>query len=124
MNALKELRKIDVDTKSEEIAGLIQAVFDLDKQTHELDSAFGSQFLQLNNTSNQINDELKRSYKKFVSLEDDMKFVRTEIMKSNYRLDALETELKSLRKDYNKKSESMIGQFNQIINLLTKIADN
>lgn len=101
---------------------LDEAVFEMESNARQFNGSISNHIALISNSTNEIRDELIKENRSLNSMEGDLGMLKNEVLKSNFRLDTLEMELKNFRKDFNSKTDFMIAKFNQMVDLLAKIA--
>jgi chromosome segregation ATPase len=121
MKALNGFKNHHSDNLTGDVPELLKAVVDLDRQFRIVEDSLGTQFTRMNEKLAGIDDEMKKNQKRFVGIEDEVQMIRTETVRTNMRLETMEMELKSIHKELSHKSDLIIGKFNQVIELLSRI---
>ncbi|PCI27895.1 MAG: hypothetical protein COB67_07570 [SAR324 cluster bacterium] len=115
-------KRLELEGNSIANAELIKALGGLDKHMQAKALTSETMMKTIESTMQEIHEQLVKSNKKLRSSEDESIEIKTEIRKTNLRLDSLEMELIAMHKDSNQRLDTLVGQFDQMLDVLKLIA--
>lgn len=118
------VQKIDLEGVSLDTTKLIKSISDLDKHTQEQVDSSNNIRRSIEQSLLNIHGELSKGNKNSQSFEEGLMGIETEIKKTNLRLDSLEAEIQGLRKESVSRLDSLVGQFDQMLDLLKMLVSN